>query len=43
VTCLGLAYFANDLINGTIFGEKVIERKMRVSIFYTTFETFLVL
>ena len=37
VTCLALHYFPRYLINGTIFGVKVIEPKMCVLIFPTTF------
>jgi hypothetical protein len=35
--CPALPYFLNYLINGTIFGENVIEHKMCVLIFFTAF------
>jgi hypothetical protein len=37
VACLAVPYFPHDLINGTIFREKVIEHKMGVLIFSTEF------
>ena len=33
-TCMALPYFSHLLINGTIFGKKVVEHKMCVLIFY---------
>jgi hypothetical protein len=37
VACLAVHIFPHYLINGTIFGKKVIEHKMRVLIFSTAF------
>jgi hypothetical protein len=40
VACTIIPYFPNYLVNGTIFvggGDKVIEDKMRVMIFYGKF------
>jgi len=37
VTCLALTIFLSYLIHGTIFGKKIIENKMCVLIFSSTF------
>jgi len=43
VACLALPYFTHDLIKATILGGKMIEHKICVLIFSTTFEAFLIL
>jgi hypothetical protein len=37
VACLAVPYFPHYLTNGTTFGKKVVEHKMCVLIYYTTF------